>query len=318
MHTRERNSSLWILGHGGFFGSALASEATAQGYSVFPRTLLPWSDPEARSLAFHSIAEEFAGFSHSNDTTIIWAAGAQGVANSQTGSSPELDSFQNFVGTLMSIRALHGATVVIVSSAGGVYGGSPAPPFDSSSPVRAINQYGLNKIAIEELAVGRLTEHFHVQIARVTNLYGPWHGPRQGLINRLCTAAATREALQIYVPLDTVRDYIYVTDAARLLLLELETKSTAVDTHRSRLVLIGSGESSSVGSVINTVANVTHRKVPVTMAQLMETDLQPRDLRMRPSWVDHGLDFEPLTLTQGIKRLFDALVTVPRWSETDK
>jgi UDP-glucose 4-epimerase len=229
-----------------------------------------------------------------------------------------MDSFHDFVDSLISVPALHGATVVIVSSAGGVYGGSPAPPFDSSSPVRAINQYGLNKIAIEEHAVARLTEHFHVQIARVTNLYGPWHGPRQGLINRLCTAAATREALQIYVPLDTVRDYIYVTDAARLLLLELETKSTAVDTLRSSVVLIGSGESSSVGSVINTVANVTHRKVPVTMAQLMETDLQPRDLRMLPSWVDHGLDFAPLTLTQGIKRLFDALVTVPRWSETDK
>jgi hypothetical protein len=59
---------------------------------------------------------------------------------------------------------------------------------------------------------------------------------------------------------------------------------------------------------------VSRRKVPVTLAQLAATQLQPRDLRMNPSWIQRGIEFEPLSLAQGVKKLFDSLVTVPRWS----
>jgi nucleoside-diphosphate-sugar epimerase len=106
-----------------------------------------------------------------------------------------------------------------------------------------------------------------------------------------------------------VRDYIYVDDAAELLLLE----TVAADTYRS-LSLIGSGENSSVGEVIRTVINVTHRKVPISLAYLESTKLQPRDLRMTPSWRERDLQFNPMSLAEGVKRLFDTLVTVPRWN----
>jgi len=306
---------MWILGHGGFLGSALARQAIAHGYKVFPRFTVPWADPAARSLVLNDMAEQFAVFACEKDSTIIWAAGAQGVANSQGGFSPELDSFHDFVNAIMRVHGLQGATVAIVSSAGGVYSGSAEPPFNSASPVNAINQYGLNKIAIEEIAATQLTENFRVQIARVTNLYGPWPGLRQGLINRLCTAAATREALQIYVPLDTVRDYIYVDDAAQLLLLELDFARSSSPAGQLSVSLIGSSENSSIGSVIDTVTHVTHRKVPVTMARLAAAQLQARDLRMHPSWIVRGIPFTPMPLAQGVKRLFDSLVTLPRWTQ---
>jgi len=293
-------------------GSALARRANADGYKVFPQASVPWGEPGARALVLHRLAEKFAIFSKESEPTIIWAAGAQGVSDSQKGISLELDSFQDFVNAISSFDALHGATVAIVSSAGGVYSGSPTPPFNFKSQVNAINQYGLNKIEIEHLAASRLLEFFKVEIARVTNLYGPWRGPRQGLINRLCTAAATRVPLQIYVPLDTVRDYIYVDDAAKLVLLELEFTQSSLHTEQASVSLIGSGENSSIGMVINTVIHVTHRKVPVTMARLAATQLQTRDLRMRPSWIDRGLPFAPMPLAQGVKRLFDSLVTIPR------
>ena len=314
MRAQKRNRSLWILGQGGFLGSALARQAAAHGYEVFPRASVPWVDPAARSLALNEIAEQFAVFAYESEPTIIWAAGAQGVASPQGGFSPELDSFQDFASAISDVDALQGSTVAVVSSAGGVYGGSPNPPFGVSSPVNAISQYGLDKIIIEELSRTELLENFHVHLARVTNLFGPWPGPRQGLINRLCTAAATREALQIYVPLDTVRDYIYVSDAARLLMLELKALHLAKSFDEPTVSLIGSGENSSVGRVINIVGRVAHRKVPLIMAQLEATRLQPRDLRMQPSWIDRELNFSPLSLPEGVKRLFDSLVTVPRWN----
>jgi len=302
------------LGQGGFLGSALTRKAIATGYKVFPQVSVPWRDPGARALVLDELAGQFALFSRESDATIIWAAGAQGVSNSQSGISPELESFRDIVNSLSSVSALRGAEIAIVSSAGGVYSGSSAPPFHSASPVSAINQYGLDKIEIENLAASQLSGFFRVQIARVTNLYGPWPGPRQGLINRLCTAAATREALQIYVPLNTVRDYIYVEDAAHLLLFELDFARVSQIEKQPSVSLIGSGENSSIGSVINTVAHVAHRKVPITMAQLAETQLQARDLRMHPSWTDRGPHFAPVPLATGVKRLFDSLVTAPRWT----
>jgi UDP-glucose 4-epimerase len=300
---------MWILGQGGFFGSAIAHAATLQSVNVFPHAKIPWNSPVDRAFALKELARQFSDVAPEAPTTIIWAAGSEGVGKQQLTDCSELDAFQDFVQAISNVEKLKGSTVAIVSSAGGVLGGSPSPPFDIHTPVHAINQYGQDKIAIEELGASKLSSDFRVHIARVTNLYGPWFGPRQGLINRLCTAAASREALQIFVPLDTVRDYIYVTDAAQLLLLEITADLPSIS-------LIGSGENSSVGTVISTVSHVARRKVPITLARLAISPLQTTDLRMHPSWLDRGLHINPMPLAQGVKLLFDSLVTVPRWNQS--
>jgi UDP-glucose 4-epimerase len=295
------------LGQGGFLGNAIARCANLNGYSVFEASSIPWNEPPQRLGALTQHAGAFGEFSTDSGPTVIWAAGADGVGKRE--EEGEVESFTDFVRSISSTHSLHGARVVLCSSAGGVHSASINPPFSITTPVAAGNKYGANKIAIEEMAKAELSTVFDVHIARITNLYGPWPGPRQGLINRMCTAAATRKALQIYVPLDTVRDYIYVSDAAELLLLE----SVAAEPGLS-LSLIGSGENSSVGEVIKTVTNVTHRKVPISLAYLESTKLQPRDLRMNPSWQEQNLGFAPIPLAEGVKRLFDSLVTVPRWN----
>ena len=297
---------MWILGQGGFLGTAVARSAITAGYTVFEGRSIPWGNHGLRLDALTQLADQFGEFSIGGIPVIVWAAGADGVSERRDES--EVESFKDFVGAISASSSLRNAKVVVCSSAGGVYGSSPHPPFSISSTIAAANQYGANKIAIETIAQTDLPSSMHVHIARITNLYGPWPGPRQGLVNRICTAAATRKALQIYVPLDTVRDYIYVDDAADLLIME----SAAAESARS-VSLIGSGENSSVGEVIKTVTNVTHRKVPISLAYLESTKLQPRDLRMSPSWRNRNLPFAPMSLAEGVKRLFDSLVTVPRW-----
>lgn len=308
----ERRRTLWILGRGGFLGSTVSRKAPGFAFDLFTHDAIPWDQSTMRAGRFHSISQEFAHFSEGTDATIIWAAGSQGVLDSSVNASSELESFYDFVNAISSVHELHGSSITIVSSVGGVYGGSSNPPFSVKSEVRAINQYGRDKIAIEEYSREQLSQLFNVHISRLTNLYGPWAGPRQGLINRMCTAAATREALHIYVPLNTVRDYIHVTDAAELLLFEAIEKNS-LDRQYS-ISLIGSGESSSVGQVIDTIAHVTHRKVPISIAEMPETQLQPRDLRVSPSWHMSQADFSPIRLATGVKNLFDIIVAVPRWN----
>lgn len=307
---------MWILGQGGFLGSSIAHAAGHQNVNVFHHKKIPWNSPRDRLSVLTELAQQFSASATEAPASIIWAAGSEGVGKKQLDHCSELDAFQDFVQAISSVENLKGSTVAIVSSAGGVMGGSDSPPFDIHTPVHAINQYGQDKIAIEEMGTSGLSSKFLVHIARVTNLYGPWFGPRQGLVNRLCIAAASREALQIFVPLDTVRDYIQVSDAAALLLLEIDANNRMNRIGMPTISLIGSGENCSIGTVINTVSRVSRRKVPITLARLAISPLQPRDLRMHPSWLDRGLDFTPMPLAQGVKLLFDSLVTVPRWSQS--
>jgi len=210
---------------------------------------------------------------------------------------------------------LSGCQIVICSSAGGTYGGSESPPFTLSTIPIAINPYGREKLQIEEMATKLLLANYRVLIARITNLYGAWPGSRQGLVNRLCTAAVTREPIQIYVSLDTVRDYIDVEDTARIILLEADY---ARNQHQHGIAsvdwcVVGSGIPASVGEVMATVSAISRKKIPISLADLEFKNLQPRDLRVVPTWIARGINYTPLDLPAGVKRLVDSLVTQPRW-----
>jgi UDP-glucose 4-epimerase len=275
---------------------------------------IPWNDPIRRNESFRQNAANFASFSGDRPRTIIWAAGQGSVSTEHSPNNGELSAFADFAKVLSKSENLFGSQLVICSSAGGVYGGSDSPPFTIETKPVAINAYGQEKIDIEELAGLRLLPTYRVLIARITNLYGAWSGVRQGLVNRLCTAAVIREPIQIYVSLDTFRDYLEVNDAANLLLTEALFHANLPNGKSPHVCIIGSGRSTSVGEVIATVMDVSRRKIPISLANLSYRDLQPRDLRVLPTWLEHDPDFSPIELPAGVKRLLNSLVTAPRWT----
>ena len=305
---------IWVIGSGGFLGSALVRQSKSMGMSSFQHLSIPWNDATQRPHALSMLTQEFAEYARGGDPVIIWAAGQGGVAASENLENSEYNSFSEFCTALNVVPELCGSTVVVCSSAGGVYGGSSSPPFSVTTPPRAINTYGDEKLRIEQLAESRLAVKHRLRIARITNLYGAWPGKRQGLVNRLCTAAVIREPLQIYVTLDTVRDYIDVADAASILLNEVaDSDSIRAETGTSEKFIIGSGKATSVGEVISTVTEVSRRKIPISFAESEYRELQPKDLRVVPTWEQKGLPMSPVELAVGVKRLIDSLVTQPRW-----
>lgn len=312
--TNLNQGSLWIIGAGGFLGSTLANLSAEAGLTNFPSSTISWNDPVQRQKELEKNVSDFAAFAKGNQATVIWAAGKGGVASQQQEEISEWSAFSDFVSVMEKTSELFGSQIVICSSAGGVYSGSASPPFTIDTPPVAINAYGQEKIDIEEIAVARLATQYQILLARLTNLYGPWRGNRQGLVNRLCTAAITREPIQIYVTLDTSRDYIEVSDAAQILFGEIEFCARQSISHGVHMCLVGSGRTTSVGEVIATVTNVGRRKIPISLADLTYKDLQPKDLRVVPTWIGRRLPYSPLELPVGTKRLFDALVTSPRWS----
>src|SRR5205085_1105739 len=77
--------------------------------------------------------------------------------------------------------------------------------------------YGVAKLAMEA-AVGRFAADTGTPtvVGRIGNLYGPGQNlaKPQGLVSQVCRTHLTGQPLLLYVPLDTMRDYIYVRDCA--------------------------------------------------------------------------------------------------------
>jgi UDP-glucose 4-epimerase len=116
-------------------------------------------------------------------------------------------------------------------------------------------------------------------------------------------AAATQEPLNIFVPLDTIRDYIYVDDAAAM---ALHWARVALDEQPEAPVvrIIASGDAVTVGQLIRTMRVVTKRRIPIALGSHPSSASQALDLRLTPSGTG-DLEALPATpLPAGVKAVY--------------
>ena len=295
---------VWIVGSGGLLGSAVARLARRSA-TVFAGQQIPWGDASAVDTTLRTDARRFAAEAGAGEWAVVWAAGASVVASSEADTSVELGSLTTLV-TALGVEPPSGAGACFVtSSAGGLYAGSSGPPFDADSPPRPISPYGRLKLAQEEAARTALAGRVPLVIGRIANLYGPDQDPAkgQGLIPLLCRAAVRRTPLNLYVSMDTVRDYLYVDDAARLV-WQCTVDAVRDQPAEPRIVVLASGQAATVAEVVATVQNVAHRRVPLALGTDPSARHQATDLRLVPTVV--AADLTPLP--NGIKRVLDATV----------
>jgi UDP-glucose 4-epimerase len=150
-----------------------------------------------------------------------------------------------------------------------------------------------------------------VIIGRIANVYGPTQKPDkpQGLITQLCRAAAIRKPLNIYVPLETVRDYIYVDDVAEVIDGLVAHTLEAGTPPGFTVEIIASGEAATISTVIRQVENVTHRHLPLGFADAPAAGRHARDLRLIRTPRVADLLPRPTPLPVGIRRTYDGLIT---------
>ncbi len=300
-------SHAWILGSGGLLGSALARRAADHGVDIFTGPPIPWSDPSERARVFADSARAFAAVSSGAPMIVAWAAGIAGVSSDEATADSETQVLRELLEVLAPWWPARGGVFFLASSAGAVYAASPNAPFDTSSPRGANSPYGRAKLAQEQLLAGALPGNVRVVVGRLGNLYGPPAHGRHGLISRLSAAALSRSALNLFVSMDTLRDYCWAEDAAELIWRDLLDSSPD-----SCVRVIGSGQAVSISEVVSTVESVTHRRVPIALGTDPESERQPIDLRLSPDWLRMYPEFRPLDLASGVKRLVNDLATVPR------
>jgi UDP-glucose 4-epimerase len=265
----------WIIGAGGLLGSSLAT-TFPNNYQAAP---INWANPDQSIDQLLKNFENFLVTTENRDESfcIIWAAGHATVSSDSHTCQRERKVFESFTQALTAVDTRGRGKFFLASSAGGVFAGSPNPPFSNDSPTMATSEYGRLKLDQENAAL-KLTE-WQVSIGRISNLYGPGQdlSKLQGLISRLVLAALEKRTINIFVPLDTIRDFIFVRDAA-------ETIREIIGSQDAPVVsVIASGEPKSLGAVIQQVQDIIRIKIPVAFGIHSSSGGQAPDLRMIPT-----------------------------------
>jgi len=186
--------------------------------------------------------------------------------------------------TVLEAMALEGVRHFVFSSTCATYGEPIETPITETHPQQPINSYGESKLAVEralphfERAHGICSaalRYFNASGADPDGQLGEDHSPEIHLIPRAIEAATGGRGLLVFgddypTPDGTcLRDYIHVSDLADAHVRALEA---IVETGTSRIYNLGTGHPHSVREVIDTVARVTGRPVPWTLAPRRDGD----------------------------------------------
>lgn len=303
----------WTIGAGGLVGQAIA-KATK---SDFPAVPIPWADPRACQEVLNTAAQAFLDSVGDEPWCVVWAAGSGTVGTDKHTLEHETQTVREFASMFARVLSRRSTRLppglcVLVSSAGGVYAGTPNPPYSSTSVPKPISDYGRAKLAQEELWTSSFDGISPTLITRLSNVYGEAQRieKRQGLISQLAYSAATRQPLHIYVPLDTVRDYIHTDDAAKLIAGHIadrcDSRALAPQTDT---VIVASGEGTSIATLIRMMTNVCHRKVPIAAAANESATRQARDSRFVPDLPTGFLDSGTRPLSLGLQQVYQGIIS---------
>ncbi len=267
---------------------------------------VPWENHDAAIEVLDSDLSRFIQAAQNQDWSIVWAAGSGVVGTTAEQLRAETRILSHFLTKLQDSRPVGQGAIFFSSSAGGVYAGSIHPPFSELTTPRPLSPYGEMKLAQEEMLWTALGGRVPLVIGRFSNLAGPGQNlvKQQGLVSQLCRAAVTRQSLNVFVPMETLRDYLYVDDAAAMVRTLVRN---AVQDQPSTPVLrnISSQRPVSVCTVLRTVQQVAHRTVRIALGTSPSSRYHVRDLRLCTHFSHEfkGVAITPFPVT--VKRVYD-------------
>jgi len=281
----------FVIGSSGLIGSAIVNNL--ENAKPFPINM-PWDNLEQCISNFESwsVAKP--------DTGIVWAAGNSGVSATREILDAEMILFRAFLNSVKRNEEQI-SYVLMVSSAGGVYGEASDEVITESTIPNPISDYGKVKLQQEiELTELASSARFRTLIARVSNAYGPRQdlNKKQGLISHLVQAALSNQPITIYVPMETKRDYIFADDVGAKI-----SKFISIckgKDYKPEVKIISSGVSSSISEVVSEIDRLSGMITPIVFAEQRETGLQPTSFVFESSVLPAIEDYACTSLAEGI------------------
>jgi UDP-glucose 4-epimerase len=298
----------WVVGRSGLLGSALVRALSRNNTPMFdPDYRFLWGDGVVLEKQIESATASFLEqIAPGESWQIFWAAGIGSMGSSEADFSSETRALECLLRHLNShplIQNTSGA-IVLASSAGAIYAGCTESLITEESIARPTTPYAREKINHEEMLRAFCTDKptMSALVARISTLYGAGQNSEkpQGLLSHISRKILRNQPVHIYVPFDTIRDYILVDDAAIYIINSLKsvTKSKKFVTK-----IIASEKPTTIAEIIYIFKRLA-RKSPRTVTVARQTS-SVYSRRIQFKSVVHPLSDKPLmtSLPTGISRL---------------
>jgi UDP-glucose 4-epimerase len=255
----------WIIGAGGLLGGSLKSVLREEGTQVFePPSRLYWSDPVGFAAEVQPMVRQFASHAkHSTRWMLLWAAGQGTMGSSSESMSQETRLLQSLLRALTETPELRTrpGSFFFASTAGAVYAGSEDDTITERSTPAARLPYGVEKLTQERLIAAwtNTMVHTSVLIGRISTLYGRGQAQTksQGIISHIARCVVRGKPIHIFVPLDTIRDYLYVADGARDIACHLRALEHCNEV---TMKIIAAEASTTIAQIVGTFEQISRRK----------------------------------------------------------
>ncbi len=250
-----------VFGESGLIGRCVVETLERTGSKVFARKKIDWPNRVLAEQQIEKTVKDFFKHSAGSDWSIFWLAGKGGFGVPAEQYEFDAYIFEKFVNCVSTFR--HGrGIIVIASSAGAVYGSSKAGVIDENSLLNPDSEYGRNKSRQE--VIGQefaKNTNCKVLIARISTVYGPGadHVNGFGLINSICRADVFHNVVDLFVPLETSRNYIYSKDAGELIVYHSSMIFGSNDLVSIRNIV--SPWSTSIAEVLHESSRVFKRRI---------------------------------------------------------
>jgi UDP-glucose 4-epimerase len=247
-----------VTGGAGFVGTTLVRRLLDAGADVTVADRIPSplkgvknvvGDLREEAVLVRALGDDAAG--------VIHLAAATSVLGSMSDPLGTYEQNVQVTAALLELARTRGVERIVMSSTNAVVGDVGAQVIDESLALRPLTPYGSTKAAAEMLLAGYSGSYGLTTCAlRFTNVYGPGMHLKDSIVARLMRAARSGGTISIYGDGKQLRDFVYVDDAAKAVLLAWRSNITGP-------LVIGSGRSISVLELIEFARRATGQPIAV-------------------------------------------------------
>ena len=276
----------WVVGSGGLLGAALCRALHRNGNMLFsPAERFCWQGGPELASQMAAAVQAFASQVEATDRwAIYWAAGVGIMSSSEDALAPETRALALVLRLLdanPSLMATSGA-IAFASSAGAIYAGSQDDIITENTSPTPTTAYAREKLRQEDLvsSFALANPRTTALLARISTVYGPGQaaGKQQGLLTHIARRILRNQPIQIFVPYDTIRDYITADDAAAAMVSALRVTSVKPGVFTK---IIASEHPATIAEIISIFKRIARRPPRIVTSASRLSALYSRRVQFR-------------------------------------
>lgn len=298
----------WVIGGNGLLGSALRNSLQRSGATLFiPAERFHWKNEEVLTLQLWQAVNTFAtSVGSENGWQIYWAAGVGTMSSTDETLALEtrvLSRLLNLVKSQQELVAADGC-VAFASSAGAIYAGATDNVISENTSIAPTTAYAREKLKQENLISAFTVDlpGMTALLARISTLYGSGQatGKQQGLLAEIARRILRNQPIQIYVPFDTIRDYITADDAADLMVAAVLTISGRSSIFTK---IIASEQPVTIAEIISIFKRITRRTPRIITCSSKLSSIYNRRIQFHSVSIPTCTNISQTSLLVGIAQL---------------